>query len=484
MVPDPLRRPRIRHGLPLLLALTLAIFAAEVWLSARQPNCAITGYFWLPLLLVPWLGRTGDLLPLSLTDLGLTLWMVVTATDVALQEWMEQTPLRAGAFLLILWLNQLRFRHQESVQLLEAIETGSPVGLALVESPGGRILRLNPAMAALLGASQEQLRDRTWWDFGRSLVPGGQPQRMQLRTCRFQMRWAELAVHDLMAAEGGRRLMVVQAVDCQQAVEAETALASQAEELRRQLAASLEACTLSHEIRQPLSLLQLQCRQMLQRLQAGTIEPAGLREELNAVAGTAEQINTTIVSMLSLLRSGTAIQEPLDLAAVVRAAITALRPRLEVASVRWVLEGCDRPAPLLGNQVQLRIACGNLLTNSLEALQACAPEQRRILVRLQRGGASSLTLLVADSGPGLQGRSLQSLTLASSKSEGMGIGLFTTALIAEQHRGSLAAGGSPELGGAELRLQLPCLPAPAQPLLSSETPRSGAATPPAPAQRH
>ena len=479
MVPDPLRRPRVRHGLVLLLGLTLAIFALEVWLGTRQPSCAIKGYFWLPLLLVPWLGRTADLLPLALTDLGLTLWMVITATDPALQEWFEQTPLRAAVFLLILWLNQLRFRYAESLELLQAIETGSPVGLALVESPGGRILRLNPAMAALLGAPREQLLDRTWWDFGRTLMPGRQPQRQQLRTCRFQMRWAELAVHDLMAAEGGRRLMVVQALDCQQSVESEAALASQAEELRRQLAASLEACTLSHEIRQPLSLLQLQSRQLLQHLEGGGIDPVNLREELTALAGTAEQINGTIVSMLSLLRSGTAIQEPLDLAVVVRAAITVLRPRLDAASVRCVLEGFDRPAPLLGNPVQLRIACGNLLINSLEALEACPPPQRRILVRLERSGATTLTLRVADSGPGLQGRSLQSLTLASSKSEGMGLGLFTTALIAEQHRGSLAAGASAALGGAELRLALPCL---SVPLVSSTPSRSDAVRPPAPVQ--
>lgn len=479
MVPDPLRQPRLRHGLPLLLGVTLAIFALEVWLGSRQPSTAITGLFWLPLLLVPWLGRSADLLPLALTDVALTLWTVATATDPALQEWFEQTPLRAAVFLLILWLNQLRFRHAESLRLLQAIETGSPVGLALVESPGGRILRLNPAMAALLGASPEQLLDRTWWDFGRSLLPGGQPQRQQLRTCRFQMRWAEVAVHDLMAAEAGRRLMVVQALDCQPAVDSETALASQAEELRRQLAASLEACTLSHEIRQPLSLLQLQCRQLLQRLEGAGIDPASLRRELTAVAGTAEQINATIVSMLSLLRSGTAIQEQLDLSGVVRAAITALRPRLDGASVRCLLEGGECPVALLGNPVQLRIACGNLLINSLEALEACPPSQRRIVVRLERRGPTSLTLRVADSGPGLQGRSLQSLTLASSKSEGMGLGLFTTALIAAQHHGSLAVGASSELGGAELRLTLPCLP---EAQLSAATTRSDAARPPAPVQ--
>ena len=122
MVPDPLRMPRTRHGLALLLGLSLAIYAAEMWVHSFDPHTPITGYFWVPLLLVPWIGRTADLLPLAVIDLALTLWIVLHATDVALQVWFEQTPLRAAIFLLILWLNQLRFRYGENVRLLEAIE--------------------------------------------------------------------------------------------------------------------------------------------------------------------------------------------------------------------------------------------------------------------------------------------------------------------------------------------------------------------------
>ena len=95
MVPDPLRPPRIRHGLALLLGLSLAIYAVELFVGARDPNAPIIGTFWLPLLLVPWIGRTNDLLPLALVDLVLTLWVVVHATDLALEEWFRQTPLRA-----------------------------------------------------------------------------------------------------------------------------------------------------------------------------------------------------------------------------------------------------------------------------------------------------------------------------------------------------------------------------------------------------
>jgi len=472
-----------RRGFWLLLALSLLLFALELLGFDRNAE-AISGLFWLPLLLVPTLGRSSDLLRLGLVDLGLMLWLVVTASDAAVEDLLHHMPLRAVVFLLILWLNQLRSRDSDSRRRLEAIELGSPMGMALVEMPGARLLQVNPAMAELLAASPEALIGRCWWDFGRTLHPGEPPQRHQLLTCTLRHRWAKVAVQEIPGQDSGQRLLVVQAVDCQDSVDAEQALAAQAQELRRQLAVSLEACSVSHEIRQPLSLLQLQCRRLQHRLESGAAGEGDLADDLAVLAGTADQINTTISSMLSLLRSGSSQQQQMDLAAVVRASIQNLSPQFKAAAVSVTIEGLDQPLALLGSQVQLRIATSNLLTNALEALAAHPGASRRILVRLQRLSWTTAELLVADSGPGLQGRSLRALALASSKTEGMGLGLFTTAMIADHHRGSLLAGASAELGGAELRLSLPCLPLADSAGLRPARSHSDAGTPPAPAPRH
>lgn len=471
-----------RLGFWLLLALSLLLFALELAGADRNTE-AISGLFWLPLLLVPSLGRSGDLLSLGLVDLGLMLWLVIASSDAAVEHLLHHMPLRAVVFLLILWLNQLRSRDSDSRRWLEAIELGSPMGLALVELPGARLLQVNPAMAELLAAAPEALIGRSWCDFGRPLNPGEQAQRQQLLTCTLRHRWAKVAVQEIRGLDASRRLLVVQAVDCQDNVDAEHALAAQAEELRRQLAVSLEACSVSHEIRQPLSLLQLQCRRLQHRLESGAVAETDLVDDLAVLAGTADQINTTISSMLSLLRSGSSQQQQMDLAAVVRASIQNLSPQCKAAGVTVTIEGLDEPVLLLGSQVQLRIACGNLLTNSLEALASQPSGSRRILVRLQRQGWAALELLVADSGPGLQGRTLRALALASNKTDGMGLGLFTSAMIAEHHRGSLLAGASAELGGAELRLSLPCLPLADSARLSQASSHSDAARPPAPVPR-
>ncbi|MFM2080741.1 MAG: hypothetical protein RLZZ219_1423 [Cyanobacteriota bacterium] len=454
----PLRMIRARYGFSFLVILTLVIFALELSHPAAAGEYA--GFHWLPLLLVPALDRPACLLGLGALDLGLTLWVALTGTDQQLQLMLQHMPFRAVVFLTILWLDQVRHSLDSNRHLLESIQASSPMGMALVDGRGGRLVRVNPAMAELLGSSTDRLEGRSWFDFCRSLPTGSTGQRVQLYRCDGEPRWVQFGAHPLQPLAQPTHLLVVQAQDCQAAVEAETALAAQAEELRRQLAVSLEACSLSHEIRQPLSLLQLQCRRLLQRLEADADNPRAphgqatqLAGELADLATLAEQIDSTISAMVSLLRSGSSPHVRVDLAAVVRTCLRSLQPRFAAAGVQIRSLGLEEPLPLLANQVQLRIACGNLLINSLEAVRGQPASRRRIRVELVRA-AARVELRVGDSGPGLRGRSLQDLTLASSKSDGMGLGLFTTALIAKHHRGQLRAGSSRELGGAELRLVL------------------------------
>jgi len=102
----------------------------------------------------------------------------------------------------------------------------------------------------------------------------------------------------------------------------------------------------------------------------------------------------------------------------------------------------------------------NLLRNAREALETLPPEQRRLLVSLEtRIGKAVLT--VADSGPGFDPQVLEALPLATTKPDGTGLGLFVVQTTAENHGGVLRFGRSAELGGAEVRLELP-LPAAAE----------------------
>ena len=110
-----------------------------------------------------------------------------------------------------------------------------------------------------------------------------------------------------------------------------------------------------------------------------------------------------------------------------------------------------------GDRRQLQIAIDNLLRNALEAVMSNPSGPKKIQVAIQRQSGHAL-LCVHDNGPGLPTFHLSQLELNSRKPDGLGLGVYIVRLVASHHQGSLSAGQSPYLGGAELRLSLPLAP--------------------------
>lgn len=109
---------------------------------------------------------------------------------------------------------------------------------------------------------------------------------------------------------------------------------------------------------------------------------------------------------------------------------------------------------------------GNLLRNAAEAVEAGtmagdSTRLRRIDIRTAPvpsapGEVAAVQIAVRDSGPGLQGRTIETLcsTFYSTKESGMGLGLGICRSIAESHGGTLTAGDA-DGGGAEFVVTLP-----------------------------
>lgn len=228
-------------------------------------------------------------------------------------------------------------------------------------------------------------------------------------------------------------------------------------QLRLALQSSLKTAAVVHELKQPLAMLLLQCRLLLNAQEQSPARQADaeLTAGLNALLDAAEAINTTLQAMAALLRSvNPSRAEPIDLRAVVQASLDRHHSELGRNGVALEAKGLGRAVWIKGDSAQLGILCDNLLRNALEALQCTPPQQRQLAITLQccRKG---IELRIADSGPGLPTLQLEALQLHSSKSDGLGLGLFTAAVIAQQHDGCLQASVSGTLGGAELCFRLP-----------------------------
>lgn len=229
-------------------------------------------------------------------------------------------------------------------------------------------------------------------------------------------------------------------------------------EMKVQLVNSLRASTLAHEIRQPLSVILLSSRELLRIQEAQqSSDPAGAAT-LGRLHQAAEQLDNTTRAMATLLRSvKTERGGRVDLAAVVRTTLSVLEPQLITGGIRLQRQGLEQPLPLRGDGEQLRIACSNLIRNALDAVQSADPARRQLCVSLEQQ-ADRACLCVSDTGPGLPCGLDELLDRASSKPNGMGLGLWIVHTIAQHHGGVLEAGRSRKLGGAELRLSLPLRP--------------------------
>src|SRR5262249_43920501 len=132
----------------------------------------------------------------------------------------------------------------------------------------------------------------------------------------------------------------------------------------------------------------------------------------------------------------------------------------------------------------LRRVIVNLVRNAIEAVRGARPEGRgmgpqgRVSVRAQRSGATVI-ILVEDDGPGVAADSRERGLdpYFTRKRQGTGLGLAIVKKIVVEHNGTITAGRSERLGGAEFAVVLP-VTAPSSAQGSAEhDPRAGEAPP-------
>ena len=238
--------------------------------------------------------------------------------------------------------------------------------------------------------------------------------------------------------------------------ERERQLEGQADVMRRRLLGSLKASTLAHEIRQPLFAIQMLCNQLQRHLEQQTLPDPVLAATCSSLSEVSDELNETISTIAGLHRGSSGEQQFLDLAEIVRSTLSKLVLQWRLVKIDLVVEGLDQPLPLPGDPAQLAAACSNLMRNAIEALSSSPSGRRQLLVRLERSEEQAV-LVIADSGPGLRTHNADaSPTFQSSKPYGMGLGLLTVEMIAAAHHGRLEKRRSATLGGAEMRLVLPC----------------------------
>jgi two-component system, NtrC family, nitrogen regulation sensor histidine kinase NtrY len=214
---------------------------------------------------------------------------------------------------------------------------------------------------------------------------------------------------------------------------------------------------LAHEIKNPLTPIQLSAERLRRRLLSTLKEPDA--EILDRATHTIVQQVETMQQMVNAFSEYARAPEMRITRFSLNQLVTDVADLYRSQDPRAVivLELDDQLETVEADRGRVRQILNNLVTNALEALEGVASPTLEITTRLESGGdASYAVVTVCDNGPGFQRELLGRVfdPYVTSKPKGTGLGLAIVKKIVEEHGGRIDADNRSE-GGARVRVVLP-----------------------------
>lgn len=351
---------------------------------------------------------------------------------------------------------------RESLQFGEA-----PLSPLAVQARGDRWLL--PGSPAALTRQSVAVPDTPWTlTLYAPLAPGVPRAVLQMRLIGLLLSLALGTVAGIMLARHQRRRREAQRqADMRRELEHQVALRTQAlrneEAQRRQLhdelmfaarLATLGQITTSvaHEINQPLAAIRAYADNG--RVLLARERPAEATENFATIASLCERMGAVTQQLRGYGRRGSGVPEPVSLEQAVDGALAIVEHRLRRAGV-WLQRSPRRDSlRVLAELMPLEQVLVNLLQNAIEACEN-TPSPRIEVLLTSAGGRVELS--VADNGPGLSADAAATLfkAFATTKPEGLGLGLSISRDIVERYGGRLRGRNRSNGEGAEFLIDLP-----------------------------
>ncbi len=189
------------------------------------------------------------------------------------------------------------------------------------------------------------------------------------------------------------------------------------------------ARTIAHEVRNPLTNLQMALEQMLDEL-----EPK-VREELSPysdiLARNTGRIRNLITDLLESSKPRDLDKRPCRVRDLLEQAVSSVQDRMDLLRMKASVEVGEGVDSVSADPAMLGVALTNLCINAIEAMQE-GQGQLRLQAKLHQG---KVRILVTDNGKGIPAGEIQRLFQAfySGRPGGMGLGLTSARTILNAH---------------------------------------------------
>jgi len=210
-------------------------------------------------------------------------------------------------------------------------------------------------------------------------------------------------------------------------------------EASRQMAAVGEfASQVSHEIRNPLTSLQLNLQGLKRDVERGTIPPESARP-VDLCLKEIHRLNGVVSGVLSLARPLSTDAKLCSLHGVIREALEVLRAQTERAGVEVHTSFLAGEDTVRGDAEELKSVFLNLFLNSADAMSAGGNLHVATEPMQDAGARTGIRVRVEDDGAGIPPEVREEIfkPFFSTKKGGTGLGLSLAARIVEEHRGVL-----------------------------------------------
>lgn len=297
------------------------------------------------------------------------------------------------------------------------------------------VLRLHPRMAAFFEVVQQQMETQDEWKEELMIAgPGGNKNlRVTGTTIQSQL--------------GGRREQVIVVDDLTDLIQAE-----------KDSAWSEMARRLAHEIKNPLTPIQLSAERLQRKLSTEVTgeKQAMLNRYTQTIVQQVEAMKTMVNEFSDYARSASKNPEPIDLNAMLETIVVLYQDNRTCLSIEMSLDS-TKPH-ILADGIRLRQLVHNLLKNSLETIGENGWVKLKTQCTLYFGRAS-VELSVEDNGKGIAADVAEKIfePYVTTKLKGSGLGLAIVKKIVDEHGGAVWVENL-EGVGARFIVRLPMMP--------------------------
>jgi PAS domain S-box-containing protein len=203
---------------------------------------------------------------------------------------------------------------------------------------------------------------------------------------------------------------------------------------------------IGHEVNQPLGAIVTNGGASLRWLAKGALDEA--RSSVESMIHDARRASEIIRSIRALAKKSEPEKGPLGINDVIGDVVRLMHREALRHGASLRLELAPSLPPVLGDRVQLQQVIINLVLNALQAMASVTGRRRVVLIRSQRQEDGRVVVAVADTGDGIDAKSMDKIFQAffTTKPSGMGMGLSICRSIIEAHGGQVSAANNPGPG--------------------------------------